>query len=116
VYLFDTPDGTLLYQDTSGHWSTILGGLRPDVAIVAAAGRGNVDGEPTQGSLADFVSGEVALLDPRRVVLCHHDDWLPGFSVDTDVAPIAAALARDAPDTTLIQLDYVDGTEVLPVA
>ena len=33
----------------------VLGGLRPDVAILAAAGRGNVDGEPIQGSLADFV-------------------------------------------------------------
>ena len=40
VYLFDTPDGTLLYQDTSGHWQGILHGLRPDVAILAAAGRG----------------------------------------------------------------------------
>ncbi len=97
VYLFDTPDGSLLYQDTSGHWSGILRGLRPDVAIVAAAGRGNVDGEPIQGSLAQFVGRQVALLDPRRVVLCHHDDWLPGFSVDTDVEPIRAELARVAP-------------------
>ena len=50
VYVFDTPDGSLLYQDTSGHWSGILRDLRPDVAIVAAAGRGNIDGEPIQGS------------------------------------------------------------------
>ena len=116
VYLFETPDGSLLYQDTSGHWSTILGGLRPDVAILAAAGRGNIDGEPVQGSLADFVAGQVALLEPRRVVLCHHDDWLPGFSVDLDVGPIAAALQRDAPDAVLVELGYVDGTEILPIA
>ena len=31
--------------------------LTPDVAILAAAGRANVDGEPMQGSLADFVAG-----------------------------------------------------------
>jgi L-ascorbate metabolism protein UlaG (beta-lactamase superfamily) len=114
VYVFDTPDGRLLFQDTSGHWTGILGALRPDVAIVAAAGRGNVDGEPIQGSLAEFVGREVALLEPRRVVLCHHDDWLPGFSVDTDVAPIRAELARVAPKTELLELGYLDATPVLP--
>jgi len=31
VYLFETPEGSLLYQDTSGHWSGILHNLRPDV-------------------------------------------------------------------------------------
>lgn len=114
VYLFETPDGTLLYQDTSGHWSGILGELRPDVAILAAAGRGNVDGEPVQGSLAQFVGRQAALLGPRRIVLSHHDDWLPGFSVATDVAPIRDELARVAPGAELIELGYLDGTQVLP--
>ncbi|HSS09268.1 MAG TPA: MBL fold metallo-hydrolase, partial [Acidimicrobiales bacterium] len=53
VYLIETSAGSLLYQDTSGHWTGVLQGLQPDVAIVAAAGRGNLDGEPIQGSLAD---------------------------------------------------------------
>jgi L-ascorbate metabolism protein UlaG (beta-lactamase superfamily) len=113
VYLFETPDGTLLYQDTSGHWSGIMRGLRPDVAILAAAGRGNIDGEPVQGSLAEFVARQAQLLKPRRVVLCHHDDWLPGFSIDTDVTPIAEALRRATPDVELVELGYVDGTVVL---
>jgi L-ascorbate metabolism protein UlaG (beta-lactamase superfamily) len=114
VYVFDTPDGSVFYQDTSGHWSAILRDLRPDVAIVAAAGRGNIDGEPIQGSLADFVAREVGLLQPRRVVLSHHDNWLPGFSVDTDVRPIRDELARAAPSTELIGLGYIDGTRILP--
>jgi L-ascorbate metabolism protein UlaG (beta-lactamase superfamily) len=114
VHLFDTPDGTLLYQDTSGHWSGILSGLRPDVAILAAAGRGNVDGEPVQGSLAEFVAREAELLRPARLVLCHHDDWLPGFSVATDLAPIRAELGRRAPATELVELGYLDGTKILP--
>ena len=97
VYVFDTPDGSLLYQDTSGHWSGILRDLRPDVAIVAAAGRGNIDGEPIQGSLAEFVAREVELLGAERVVLSHHDNWLPGFSVDTDLTPIRDELARVGP-------------------
>jgi L-ascorbate metabolism protein UlaG (beta-lactamase superfamily) len=113
VYLFETPDGTLLYQDTSGHWSGIVRGLRADVAIFAAAGRGNIDGEPIQGSLAEFVARQAELLQPRRVILCHHDDWLPGFSIDTDVTPIADALRRTAPDVELLELGYVDGTAVL---
>jgi L-ascorbate metabolism protein UlaG (beta-lactamase superfamily) len=112
VFMARTPDGALLFQDTSGHWSGVLGSLRPDVAIVAAAGRGNIDGEPIQGSLAEFVAREVAMLRPRRVLLCHHDDWLPGFSVPTDLAPIRAALAAQAPDVELLEPGYLAGTEV----
>jgi L-ascorbate metabolism protein UlaG (beta-lactamase superfamily) len=108
VHLFETPDGSLLYQDTSGHWSGILDGLRPDVAILAAAGRGNIDGQPIQGSLAQFVAAQAALLQPGKVVLSHHDDWLPGFSVPTDITPIEDALA----DTPLLTLDYVDATRI----
>jgi L-ascorbate metabolism protein UlaG (beta-lactamase superfamily) len=114
VYVFDTPDGRLLYQDTSGHWSAMLRDVRPDVAILAAAGRGNIDGEPIQGSLAQFVAREVELLQPRRVVLSHHDNWLPGFSVDTEVTPIRDELARVAPRTELVDLGYLDNTLILP--
>lgn len=107
VYLFDTPEGSLLYQDTSGHWQGILQDLRPDVAILAAAGRGNVDGEPIQGTLAHFVGQQAALLRPRRVILSHHDDWLPGFSRRIDVAPIREELARRVPRTELVELGYM---------
>ncbi|MFV0523773.1 MAG: MBL fold metallo-hydrolase [Acidimicrobiales bacterium] len=114
VFLFETPDGSLLYQDTSGHWSGILRDLRPDVALLAAAGRGNVDGEPIQGSLAQFVARQADLLRPSAVVLTHHDDWLPGFSTPTEVEPIRAELARVAPRVSLVELDYLDGTAILP--
>ena len=112
LYLIDAPDGTLLYQDTSGHWTGIVDALRPDVAIVAAAGRGNIDGQPIQGSLSDFVADQAARLHSPRIVLSHHDNWLPGFSAPTDLVPIRAALARRAPDAHLIELDYVDGTTI----
>src|SRR4030095_10752468 len=36
VFLFETPAGSLFYQDTSGHWSGILRDLRPDVDSLAA--------------------------------------------------------------------------------
>jgi hypothetical protein len=88
--------------------------LRPDVAILAAASQGNIDGEPIQGSLVQFVAREVELLQPPRVVLSHHDDWLPGFSVDTDVTPIRDEPARIAPRTELVDLGYLDSTQILP--
>ena len=114
VYVLETPDGNLFYQDTSGHWTGILDRLPPiDVAILAAAGRGNVDGEPIQGSLAQFVAGQAELLAPSKVVLGHHDNWLPGFSVDTDVGPIRDKLAARLPDTELVELGYLDGTIIL---
>jgi hypothetical protein len=83
------------------------------VAILAAAGRGNVDGAPVQGSLAQFVARQVDLVRPRRVVLSRHDDWLPGFSVATDVAPIRGRSRRAPPGYS--RLGYVDATAILPV-
>src|SRR5205085_8908268 len=109
VYLFETPAGTLLHQDTSGHWSGILHDLRPDVAILAAAGRGNVDGEPVQGSLAQFVARQAWLVKARRVILAHHDDWMPGFSTATDVGVIRKELAQWMPRAELCELGYLDG-------
>jgi L-ascorbate metabolism protein UlaG (beta-lactamase superfamily) len=113
AYLIETPEGSILWKDTSGHWSSLLGRVRPDVAILAAAGRGNVDGEPVQGSLADFVAGEAGLLGPRRLLLCHHDNWMPPFTQETDIGPIRSRLAAAAPSTELIELDYLDPYPVL---
>ena len=83
--------------------------IRPDVAILAAAGRANVDGEPIQGTLAQFVAQQAQLLQPGRIILGHHDDWLPGFTRDgTDLRPIQKEVTRLAPNTELPKLDYVD--------
>jgi L-ascorbate metabolism protein UlaG (beta-lactamase superfamily) len=112
LFWFDTPEGSLLFQDTSGHWSGILDGVHPDVAILAAAGRGNIDGEPIQGSLADFVARQVSAVRPHRVVLSHHDDWLPGFSVATDMEPLRRAIAAAAPEAELLELGYLSATEI----
>jgi L-ascorbate metabolism protein UlaG (beta-lactamase superfamily) len=115
VFVFDTPEGSLLFQDTSGYWSGILGQLRPDVAIIAAAGRGNINGEPVQGTLADFVAEQVGMLSPRRVFLAHHDNWLPGFSIVTDTSSIRAALAAVAADVELVETGYLAATDVFGV-
>jgi L-ascorbate metabolism protein UlaG (beta-lactamase superfamily) len=113
AYLIETPEGSILWKDTSGHWSSLLGGVHPDVAILAASGRGNVDGEPIQGSLADFVTSEVGMLAPRRLLLCHHDNWMPPFTSETDIEPIRSRLSASAPSVELIEVGYLDPYRVL---
>ena len=116
VFLIETPEGSIFYQDTSGHWSGIIEQLQADTAILAAAGRANVDGEPIQGSLADFVGQQAAALGATEIILGHHDNWLPGFSIPTDVEPIRSAITAHAPAATLLDLDYLDQTQILQTA
>ena len=106
VYVLETSEGRLLYQDTIGSWSGIMAGQTVDAAILAAAGRGNRDGQAVQGTTADFVAEQAAALGSRDVILCHHDDWLPGLTRPIDVAPFGDALARVAPGATLVELPY----------
>ena len=113
AYLIETPEGSILWKDTSGCWTSLLPTLRPDVAILAAAGRGNVDGEPVQGSLSDFIAREVRLIEPGRVLLCHHDNWMPPFTTDLDVGPIRTRLTAEAPRTELVEVGYLDPYPVL---
>jgi len=113
AYLIETPEGSILWKDTSGHWTGVMRDLRPDVALLAAAGRGNIDGEPIQGSLAQFVAREADLLRPRRIVLSHHDDWMPPATRPTDVTPIREELQRRAPQTELVEMGYLEGYPVL---
>ena len=113
AYLIETPLGSILWKDTSGHWTGILRDLRPDAALLAAAGRGNIDGEPIQGTLAQFVAREADLLRPRRIVLGHHDDWNPPVTSPTDMEPIEWELSRQAPGVELVQMDYLEGYPIL---
>ena len=86
---------------------TCIGDLK---AILAAAGRGHHNGEPVQGTLADFIAEQAALLgEPDPLLLCHHDNWLPGFSRPTDIEPIRRAVAQAAPSTSVVELGYCGG-------
>jgi hypothetical protein len=101
LYLFELPDGSLLFQDTAGHWSSILGDLRPDVAILAAAGRANIDGEPILGSLADFLARPSGL-----AVWCWHSTttgcwvspelptWSPSVGLSRNELPALSSSSR----------------------
>lgn len=112
AYMIHTAYGSIFYQDTSGCWTGVLRDLRPDVAILAAAGRGNIDGEPIQGSLAQFVAREAELLRPRTIVLGHHDNWIPPVTRETDLTPIRKELAQAAPEAKLLEMGYLEGVKL----
>ncbi len=113
AFLVETPTGSVFFQDTSGCWTGVLAQLHADVAILAAIGRANVDGEPIQGSIAQFVALEAALLGAKTVFLGHHDNWMPpvttaGFDAD----PVRRELSTAAPGARLIEQDYLAGTVI----
>ena len=108
AYLIDTPYGSIFYHDTSGCWTGVVQNLRPDLAIVAMAGRPNIDGEPIQGSLAQFVGRMADTLRAARVVLGHHDDWMPPMTRDMTsadaLAPVANEINHVSPRTELLDV------------
>ena len=114
AYLIETPYGSVFYHDSSGCWTRIVSDLRPDVAIVAMAGRPNLDGEPLQGSLANFVGLMAGLMRPRLMFLGHHDNCLPpttrDMTTDEMMAPVREELSRVEPRTTLVEVGYLEGT------
>lgn len=114
-YLIETPEGSIFFQDSMGYWTGVLGGVEADVAILAASGRGNVDGEPVQGSVEQFVASEAELLHPRKILLGHHDNWngLPDQPDVVDISPIREELAKRVPTAELIEVGYLEGTRLL---
>ncbi len=114
AYLIETPQGSIFYQDTSGCWSGVLRDLRADVALLALSGRANLDGEPFQGSLAQFVGQEASWLQPRTVIFGHHDNWTGLGEEDApDVTPARREVEAAAPGVTLLEPWYLEGTELL---
>ncbi|MEX0682499.1 MAG: MBL fold metallo-hydrolase [Dehalococcoidia bacterium] len=114
VYLIETPDVRIFFQDTSGCWTGVLETIDADVAILAASGRPNVDGEPIQGSMAQFIAMEAKLLGAGTVYLGHHDNWMPPVTrTEFDMGPVRAELERQA-NATLIETGYLAGNVLLP--
>ncbi|HJN93224.1 MAG TPA: hypothetical protein QGF05_10955, partial [Dehalococcoidia bacterium] len=80
--------------------------------------RPNLDGEPIQGSLAQFVGRMGDLLRPPRMVLGHHDDWMPPMTRDMTsadaLAPVKNELSHMAPRTELVEMDLQSNYTVFP--
>jgi len=114
-YLIETPDGTIFFQNSMGYHSSILAGIKADVAVLGCSGRGNIDGEPFQGSTEKFLAGVVTTVNPKRIVLGHHDNWAGALNTPDlqDITPIRNELAKVAPDVEVIEPGYADGMTLL---
>jgi L-ascorbate metabolism protein UlaG (beta-lactamase superfamily) len=113
AYLVDTPDGAIFVSSSAGCWTGIIRDQRPDVAVIAASGRPNVNGEPFQGSLAQFILREVELMRPKSVIFSHHDALMPPLLTETDTAEAEAILNRDASYASLVSLLYSEAVPIL---
>jgi L-ascorbate metabolism protein UlaG (beta-lactamase superfamily) len=107
VFLIETPEQSIFFQDTSGCWTGVLGQIEADTAILAASARPAVDGEPIQGSLPGFIAMEAKLLGAKRVVLGHHDNWMPPITNgDFDTGLVRERLGREAPGVEFVERGY----------
>jgi L-ascorbate metabolism protein UlaG (beta-lactamase superfamily) len=106
IYLISTPYGSLLWSASSGCWTPILRELRPDVALLALAGRPNVNGEPFQGTMAEFIVRQVEMLRPSKVVFCHHDAFLPPYMNGTKIEAATEAVQSRTPWAELVTMTY----------
>jgi L-ascorbate metabolism protein UlaG (beta-lactamase superfamily) len=109
VYLIETPGGTIFWQDTSGCWTGVLREVNADVAVLAASGRANVDGEPIQGSMAQFLAMEARTLAAKRILIGHHDNWMPPVTnPHFDLGAVRTELAAEAPAAKLLTPGYLE--------
>ncbi len=111
AFLLLTPQGSVLVSGSAGYWRGIYRDLRPDLALLSVAGRPNVDGEPHQGSVAQFVVQQAGDLGAGSVALCHHDPLIPGFP-GTDIEPAADAL-RGLSACRYLELAYAEPVPLL---
>lgn len=71
------PGQTLFWNAHMGAYEGVLRNLepKPDVAILALAGRANLDGRPYNGSAAQFIVKMIGWLNqPKTVIWCLHDE------------------------------------------
>ncbi|KAJ0273634.1 hypothetical protein Brms1b_012078 [Colletotrichum noveboracense] len=71
------PGKTLFWNGHLGGYEGILKAIEPapDVAILAIAGRANLNGRPYNGSAASFAVDEIRWLSqPKKVYWCLHDE------------------------------------------
>lgn len=106
-YLIEAADGNVLFQDSMGYWTGLYANIPVDYAVLAAAGRGNIDGEPVQGSVEQFIVRECELLRPRAVVFGHHDNFSGIADVPdvTDLTPVHEELGRVLPNVEVLSVD-----------
>lgn len=83
-------DKALLWSAHLGGYDAILRELqpKPNIVIMAIAGRANLNGRPFDGSAAEFAAMKVEWLGrPEKVIWCLHDEaCIPPWRIDTAAA------------------------------
>ncbi len=83
------------------------------MAILPSAGRGNIDGEPIQGSLVDFIDKEIELIKPKEIIFSHHDDWMPPSTKAYNMKPIIESVNTKYPKIKITTMEYNKEIELL---
>jgi hypothetical protein len=88
---------------------------RPASGSHAARRRGSRERQWRAGTgiARGFITSEVEMLRPRKIALCHQDNWMLPLTTATDVEPIKHELGRRAPGVELIEIPYLGGYRVL---
>ncbi|KAI1027692.1 hypothetical protein LB504_011689 [Fusarium proliferatum] len=97
-------------------WSAHLGGYegilrdlqpKPDIAILAIAGRANLNGRPFDGSAAEFAALKVGWLgNPSQVIWCLHDEaCIPPWRIKTEAATKAVEANGK---TKVLTMDFIE--------
>ncbi len=104
--MIETPHGDILFQDSMGFFTGLYTDTRVDVALLAASGRGHIDGEPIRGAVEHVIARECELPRPARVVLSHHDNFagIADAPEVADVTPVHEELARRQPEVDILTM------------
>lgn len=107
MFNFLLGDKTLLWNGYLGGYEGVLRGLepKPDVAILAIAGRANHNGRPWNGSSAEYARNLIKWIgEPKEVIWCLHDKGAinPKY-IDTKAA---TKLVESDTKTKVIELEH----------
>ncbi|KAL5358849.1 hypothetical protein BJX96DRAFT_164031 [Aspergillus floccosus] len=90
MYNFVMGDKAVLFNTHLGAYEGVLRFMepKPDVAVLGAGGRANLNGRPFAGSAAEFITAEVTWLgEPSQIFFCLHDDSIiKPYRTDTTAA------------------------------
>ena len=112
LYLFETPEGSLLYQDTSGHWSGILDGLAPTsrssprpAAATSTASRSRAR-SPSSSPARSPRCGRAGCSSATTTTGCPGSRWRPTWRRCARRSP------PSRPTTELLEPGYLAATDV----
>ena len=112
VFLFETPEGSLLFRTHPG-----IGVVSWDPSTQTSQSLPQREGRTSTESRSRVrwlhsSSRKRSLSVHGRVLLAHHDNWLPGFSSAPDPEPIRIAFRESVPEVELLEPGYLAATRI----